>query len=367
MNHCEKLIFGILFAIEVLLIITYLILLIIVSAKNIKYNKFNSEDIIKERMLYEQISYEIYSSIKSSILLDLKIADYCDNDYQPLNFTVKLDPNYNFKYIITISHLFNKQLCIPIYENFKEKYDEKELKYEELLKHSFKLNSSENTNNTYNDTYLDRVCEKGYKPCGILDTMNNILCFPEKYNCPLNDIQISFNNDLSLLNDGYVETLLENNISIYLNYEENIDKPIIVSNFLSVDRPWNHEWEYLMVNKKNDKKRRYFPFDSFDIYMINSTSFNFSLKDILKWEEKYEDFISLIKWENISINFHLFYKNYIGFKNYTELKRFEKIFNKNNYKNNPLFKLSKTLRPYIASIIFVLIFIFFIYFYIYMA
>ena len=182
----EIILSGIFIGIEVILIISYLILLIIIGFKNVKYNKFNSKEIIKERLLYEQVSYEIYNSIKSNILLDLKIENYCDNNYQPINFTIKLNPNHNFKYSTKITHLFNKQFCIPIYENFKDKYNKNELKYEELLKHSINLNSTENGNKTYNINDLESICEKGYKPCGILDTMNNILCFPKKYNCPLN-------------------------------------------------------------------------------------------------------------------------------------------------------------------------------------
>ncbi len=84
--------------------------------------------------------------------------------------------------------------------------------------------------------------------------MNNILCFPIKYNCPLNDFKISYNYDSTLLNNNYSEVILENNITIYKNNEENIDRPIIVSNFLSYDKPWDHEWDKLISNKDEDKK-----------------------------------------------------------------------------------------------------------------
>ncbi len=189
--------------------------------------------------------------------------------------------------------------------------------------------------------------------------MNNILCFPKKYNCPLNDIQISFNNNLTLLNKGYKEVLLKDNNSIYLNNEINIDRPIIVSIFLSIDKPWDHEWDNLMVNKKKDKKRTYYPFESYDIYMINSTTFNISLKDILIWEENNEKLKTLKENVNASEYYYLFHKNYIGFKNYRQFKKFEELFNINDYKNNPLFKLSKTLKPYITSIVFGFILIIF--------
>ena len=121
--YIEDIITYILFPIEYLVITIYLILIIILGFKNIKYNKFKSKEIIKERVLYEQISYEIYNSIESNILLDLKIQEICEDNYQPINFTIKLTNNSNIKYKTNISHLFNKQFCIPIYDNFKDKYN----------------------------------------------------------------------------------------------------------------------------------------------------------------------------------------------------------------------------------------------------
>ena len=368
----SRTIFGyILFPIEYLVIIIYLILIIILGIKNIKYNKFKSKEIINERVLYEQISYEIYNSIESNLLLDLKIQDKCEDNYQPLNFTIKLNNNSNFKYTTNISHLFNKQFCIPIYDNFKDKYNLHELKYEELLKHSINLNSIENNNNITNSNNTiniisqnnsDNICESGYKPCGILDTMNNILCFPKKYNCPLNDLQISNQHDSFLLNNNYSEVKLENDISVYLNYEENIDRPIIITNFLSFEKPWEHEWEKLIAKKNKKIKRDKFPFENYDIFMLNSSFHDLSpisLNEILKWEEDNENLKLLLKEiEEPSEFYYLFKKNYIGFKNYEELIKFKKLFNSNDYKKNPLFKLSKTLRPYITSIVFGFIFLF---------
>ena len=67
--------------------------------------------------------------------------------------------------------------------------------------------------------------------------MNNILCFPNKYNGPLNDMIISKNNDSSLINDGYDEMNLNNSFPIYLNTNENIERPFIITNFFSFDKP----------------------------------------------------------------------------------------------------------------------------------
>ena len=347
-----------------IILITILILLTIQGFKNIEYGKFKSIDIIKERVLYEQISYEIYNSIKNNIILDLEIQNECKNNFQPLNFTIKLNPNYNFKYTTNIINLFNKQFCVPIYGKFKDKYNDMELKYEELIKHSVNKNNITKFNLS-DENILNNICEEGYKPCGLLDTLDNILCLPKKYNCPLNDLIISSQNNSNLTDNGYSEEKLDNDFSLYLNTEENIVRPIIISFFLSFDKPWDHEWQKIIGykdSKKNEKdnlKREIFPFDNYDKYMTSVPfldSFSFiPLNDILKWEKFNENLKIMIKEIEPSKFYYLFHKNYIGFKNYEELKQFQETFDIDDYKNNPMYKLSKTLRPYIASIVLCLI------------
>ena len=330
-----------------LLLISCMILLIIQGFKNKEYNEFNSSKIINERFLYEQLSYEIYSSINSPLILDLKIQDKCDENYQPLKFLLKLNPNYNFKSTVPISHLFNNNFCIPIYK-------QTELKYDNLLKHSINIDNINYNKSDKNS--LNNICETGYKPCGILDTMNNILCLPKAYNCPLNDMIISNNNDSSLLDNGYNEINLNNSLSIYLNTNENIERPIIITNFISFDKPWNHEYQHIIAykdNKKN-KKREQVPFDDYDIFMrkVSFNKFSFiPLNDILNWEKDNDYLKSVINLVRPSESYYLFNKNYIGFKDYEELEQFKKIFKEDNYKDNPLFKISKTLRPSFATII----------------
>ena len=186
--------------------------------------------------------------------------------------------------------------------------------------------------------------------------MNNILCLPKAYNCPLNDMIISNNNDSSLLDNGYDEINLNNSLSIYLNTNENIERPIIITNFISFDKPWNHEYQHIIAykdNKKN-KKREQVPFDDYDIFMrkVSFNKFSFiSLNDILNWEKDNDYLKSVINLVRPSESYYLFNKNYIGFKDYEELEQFKKIFKEDNYKDNPLFKISKTLRPSFATII----------------
>lgn len=328
-----------------------------------KYNKFSDPSIINERVLYEQISYEIYDSIKSPIILDLIIDSKCPDNYRPLDFKIKFNPIFNSKYNTKITHLFNKQFCIPKYENFKNKYKPSELQYDELIKHSINIKDISDKNK--NDTdYLNSICESGYRPCGILDTKNNILCFPEKYNCPLNGIRISESKDDNLIDEGYNETQLDNNIFVYLNTNETIERPIVTSLFLSSDKPWDHEWfKIIAYEVKNDdkkkEKREMFSFEQYDEFMIytsNEKRFLVSLEDIISWEKNNFEFE--LEDEKISKFYNLFYKNYIGFENYESLQKYKKLFNTDDYAKSPLYKLSKTLRPSTVSIVFSFIFIF---------
>jgi len=351
----ERNILRILGIIYNLLLISYMILLIIQGFKNKEYNEFNSIKIINERFLYEQLSYEIYNSINSPLILDLKIQKECEENYQPLKFILKLNPNYNFKSSASISHLFNNKFCIPIYKNLKNKYEQKELKYDYLLMHSINIDNINNYNKSDKNS-LNNICEAGYKPCGILDTMNNILCLPIKYNCPLNDMIISKNNNSFLIDDGYDEINLNNSFSLYLNTNENIERPIIVTNFISFDKPWNHEYQNIISYKDNkkDNKREHIPFDDYDTFMRKVPFNNFSsisLNDILNWEESNDYLKSILNEVKPSESYYLFTKNYIGFKSYEELEQFKKIFKEDNYKDNPLFKFSKPLRPGLATII----------------
>ena len=314
----------------ILLVITYFLLLIIQSFINLYFNSHHSPKNIKELLFYEQFSYEIYSSINTNLILDLKIQDECEVNYQPLNFFLKLNPNYTFKYTVNITNLFNIKFCVPIYENLTNKYNSFELRYDNLLKHSININDIKNYDKN-NPNNLNNICEVGYKPCGILDTMNNILCLPKKYNCPLNDIIISRNKNSSLIDNGYDEITLNNSFLIYLNTKENIERPIIITNFISFDKPWNHEYQQIIEyeeNKSSDEvlENRTKIFDDYDIYMKIVPFLNFNnitLNDILNWEKDNDNLKSVIN-ESVEISkyYFLFHKNYIGFKSYEEFLKF---------------------------------------------
>jgi hypothetical protein len=173
--------------------------------------------------------------------------------------------------------------------------------------------------------------------------MNNILCLPKKYNCPLNDIIISRNKNSSLIDNGYDEITLNDSFLIYLNTKENIERPIIITNFISFDKPWNHEYQQIIEyeeNKSNDEvlENRTKIFDDYDIYMKIVPFLNFNnitLNDILNWEKDNDNLKSVIN-ESVEISkyYFLFHKNYIGFKSYEEFLKFKKIFKEDDYKKS---------------------------------
>jgi len=166
--------------------------------------------------------------------------------------------------------------------------------------------------------------------------MNNILCLPKKYNCPLNNIIISKNKNLTLIDYGYNEITLNNSFFIYLSTKENIEKPIIITNFISFDKPWNHEYQNIISKYKRDKADI---FDGYDINMKIVPFLNFSnitLDDILNWEENNDYMKSVLNELNMkekpSKYYFLFHKNYIRFKSYEDLLKFKKTFKENDYK-----------------------------------
>ena len=67
-----------------------------------------------------------------------------------------------------------------------------------------------------------KECKKGYKKCGILDTMGNIMCIPEEDICPINEVIIDLeSNKISYTLQGYNYTYFENLTEGYVLYYKN--------------------------------------------------------------------------------------------------------------------------------------------------
>lgn len=64
-------------------------------------------------------------------------------------------------------------------------------------------------------------CAENYKPCGILDTIGNILCIDEEYDCPINEMIV----DLSSKKNKYLA----------LNYEMGVIHYIIIVCIIQIE------------------------------------------------------------------------------------------------------------------------------------
>ena len=57
----------------------------------------------------------------------------------------------------------------------------------------------------------DNKCKKGYKQCGILDTIGNILCIDEIFDCPINQLNVDLRTERNkYLKNGSKEIYNEN-------------------------------------------------------------------------------------------------------------------------------------------------------------
>ena len=100
-------------------------------------------------------------------------------------------------------------------------------------------------------------CKKGYKKCGILDTLGNLLCIDNYFDCPINDLNVDlfqnknnytkkgylnadlFQNKNNYTKKGYKEIYNENLIYNYKFYysNESLDGNATVSLLFSDERP----------------------------------------------------------------------------------------------------------------------------------
>ena len=347
-----------------------LILLLTQGIINYEFYVLESESAMEEKTLYEQFAYEVYSSINKILKTNIEFKEKCSRSEELIQFNLNLDTYYDCKGIFSdlgpcentiinnyticssdgigkitnwykfevnlndenvlnciyyskftrkINKLFGKQLC-----SSKNKL----LTYEFLLK-----NSIDNINNN---------CQNNYKKCGVLDTYNNILCLPEEYNCPMNEISFSNSQKESLQ--------IRDNKNISL--QSNTLKPIINSIIISENPPLNHEWDLLIretfekIDDKSIQKRKNLTYnfhnkidETYDL-LENSEELNLTVYDIAS-NNSIKGINSNIY--NLNQNLDIYVRNYIGFKNIGELNEFQKIFNDKDYRDNPLYKLSSSV------------------------
>ncbi len=347
-----------------------LILLLVQGIINYKFYEFNKTDIIEERTIYEQFAYEVYSSINKLLPLDIKIRDECSSDEEQMELNLDLNSYYDCRGVYNIYSCENKvinnytlcssdeisfqknwndykfdldidnrQLC-TFFSNYNRKINKLNGKQFCKLKNKF-LTYEFLLSNSHNE------CKNRYKKCGYLDTYNNILCIPHNYSCPKNSIEIN-----------QKKSELDDNDLIY-----NPNKKVINSIIISQNEPLKHEWDlmvretYEKINDENIQKRRelsenfhknidttYQIIENLELTVNNITIGN-NIRDINSG--KY----------NLNEKLNIYTRSYIGFKNVKELNKFKEKFNDQDYKDNPLYKLSSKGHHPLVTIIISVIFI----------
>ena len=332
-----------------------LILILVQGIVNYHFFSFKNKKIIAERTLFEQFSYEVYSSIskplpnystsndpceepKKAVEINLNAKSYfdcrdlfsenlkpscknkivnnytnCDQDdsnqifeFNKIGFRKDARENcpYFSKYSQKLRHL-NNYICQSNYNH---------MTYEELLKLSI-----DNSNG------FD--CKNNFISNGKLDTMNNILCLP--FTLDYNYIYIS--------NNEFIASKTDSTIGITMVISEN--------------QPLNHEWDIMIKetyenNLKEEDIYKSRNVSKADFYFFDSYYDN-SYEEVLGGTVKLQDIkASIIGYDSTKYNdnqdLKLYKRNYIGFRNVEELKKFKKLFNENDHRDNPLYKLSSS-------------------------
>ena len=361
-------------------IIIFLISLIFLFVQGIKNNKFFSNDrqMIVERLLYEQFAQEVYASINSKILFDLK--QDCENDENIKKISLNLDTYFDCRGIYNSdlhkdcqNQIINNYTKCPsdrkytINMNNLENeldYDERAIyckyysKFKRNISTIYDISLSEKKSISYNYEHLlsnsispnEKNCPRGYKKCGILDTKKNILCLDV---CPNNIIE-------SKKNDDNMEKELSEDLIIYL--KNNMNSDIIVSIIISENQPLNHEFNYLLKmthTKLKEEEKQIINNITGEDYKLFDTEYDNTYKllensDFLKLKVK--DFQSESNNYNSNQKLNVYTRNYIGFKNLDELKKFKEDFKSEKLNDNPLYKLSSSGHKPLITIIFSVVF-----------
>ena len=373
--------------ISIILFIIAHIFLLIQGIINYKFYRFNDRKIIVERTLFEQFSYEVYSSIKSPLSINNEIKVNCDNSLIPFNLNLDTffdcrglfnkelnfcknkivnnntncdsqgyinyqndldsfldyDPRithckYYSKFKQKIKKFFNKSICQN--QNDFNKFD-----YYNLLKNSVKERDDEGRLNP---------CPENYKRCGILDTKRNILCIESNKNCPNNEI----------ITTDETDNIIEINDNRKIKFINNDSRDIVKSIILSENIPLSHEWDLIVretyeeLDDTNIQKRRDITSEDFKLLnmeadntyiKVNVNGLSLKVKDVIN-----SNFIKGYNGDKYNENqiLNIYTRNYIGFKNTEELNKFYTIFNNESYTDSPLYKISTSGHHPLVTIIF---------------
>ena len=362
-----------------ILIITFLllnsgfILIIIQNIKNIIFYSEKSKEIIAEKIIYEQFSHEIYSNIKSRIYYEIRqtsISTECDSGYEIIKFPLRMEYFYDCEGIFddkidkkdcqdkitNPQHCCELNCCRDYIINKEKKHFCSDWTY-------FPYFDSRNDICSYISIYNGKFyyINNKYKYCARrLDKVYEDLLsdFDKNKNCDIKFIFDSANHyfcngDYNYNNYFYYDYQYH----YYYNYENLVAQNIISNVTPSLINIENSFRISKLLNKKEYDESKI----KKELKKLNEIS-NKNIENAFKKNDDvftnyYVYFSYMNSGELISGNEPIFKKfkdnsflqgssgnwytrNYIGFSNIKQLKKFKKYFDENNHKNNSLYKLS---------------------------
>lgn len=349
------------------------IFIITQSIINIKYSQNENKLIIAERLVYEEFAHQVYSNINSKFIENIVINSNCPDDYNIMNIPIKLETFYDCEdanndnidsdfcldKITKASVCCKKGCCLKNINNKKENgYCINKFSYNEYDPRDNVCYKFSQYNGRIYHIGSNKICVKK----GNL-TYENLLLLSNKENrCYILDSKNNFICSSNLINLGNIL---------------NVNNNIIVKNLFSLSSPDLFEMESkiriskLLNKKKYDEekiKKEYEKISKisskniYDAFNINKSPYIYSYlqnyqnkQNILFSDMTNSNELIFQKFkDNSYINDNTigwYTRNYIGFNNISELNKFKMYFDSNDYKNNSLYKISKTLFPNYGSAI----------------
>ena len=383
-SKCQFIIFEL---ISTLFMIIASMLIIIQGFDNDNFRNYKTREIKTERLLFTQLSHEVYSNIIFSypfyesskgknLAAEIKINSFFDcrgvkdNELNEFVCQNKINNNWtccrseccfrtaggyiycnDYNFDLDNPNISNNKILSYDYEEFFEdprrRFCTYYNNYDGLIDTYFNKNLKiENFNYNYEDLLLNKVssvclginnCNKNYIDCGIIDTMNRHLYAENASFCPVNNIE----NKQGLLS-------LENKYE-YGNIQNK--NHIILRNIISEIPPTIHDYKNKTVCQHEKLKNEEITIRDINKLLKHN-------KTIYRKIEKLEiplnsigNAININKKLNSKASLNWYSTNYIGFKTVEDLEKFKKVFNITDDTDNPVYKLGENIYPYIKPII----------------
>ena len=184
------------------------------------------------------------------------------------------------------------------------------------------------------------------------DCNDDMIIFDSKshFFCDNKNIYAIYNNDKTMVKNIFsVESPNYFEMETPIRLSKLLNKKKLDENKIKKEKEKIAKISAKSISEAFMEKESYTNYNDPNYYEFNSS---YLLNDIIKNsnENIFDNFKYYIYTNNQNISWYT--RNYIGFNNYTELKKFKKYFDENDHKNNDLYKISNLLLPsYISFII----------------